>query len=92
VLTTVAEVMWHHGVDLYGYRDAALKKSYDAALELASNGETSKLLALPGIDAYPYVFRRYQEPRYLPVVGKLKPGFTLAISEHLHRYLRRRRL
>ena len=83
VLTTVAEVMWHHGVDLYGYQDTALKKSYDAALESAGNGEASKLLALPGIDAYQYVFRRYQEPRYLPVVGKLKPGFTLAISEHL---------
>jgi len=83
VLTTVAEVMWHHGVDLYGYQHAAMKKSYDAALESAGNGDVSKLLALPGIDAYQYVFRRYQEPGYLPVVGKLKPGFTLAISEQL---------
>jgi len=83
VLTTAAEVMWHHGVDLYGYQDKAMKKSYDAALESAGNGEVSNLLALPGIDAYQYVFRRYQEPRYLPVVAKLKPGFTLAIGEHL---------
>ena len=83
VLTTVAEVMWHHGVDLYGYQATAMKKPYDAALESARNGEVSKLLALPGIDAYQYVFRRYQEPRYLPIVGKLKPGFTLAIGEHL---------
>ena len=83
VLVTVAEVMWHHGVDLYGYQDTALKKSYDAALEWARNGEVSKLLALPGFDALQYVFRRYQDPRYLPIVGKLKPGFALAISEHL---------
>ncbi len=83
VLTTVAEMMWHHGVDLYGYQDTALKKSYDAALESARNDEISKLLALPGIDAFQYVFRRYEEPRYLPVVGKLKAGFALAISEHL---------
>lgn len=83
VLTTVAEVMWHHGVDLFGYQDAALKKSYDAALELAGTGDVSKLLALPGIDAYQYVFRRYRDSRYLPVVNKLRPGFTLAISEHL---------
>jgi len=83
VLTTVAEVMWHHGVDLYGYQDTALKKSYDAALEWAGNGEVSKLLALPGIDAYQYVFRRYRDPRYLPAVGQLKPGFRLAIGEHL---------
>jgi len=83
VLTTVAEVMWRHGVDLYGYQDAAMRKAYDAALELPGDGGISKLLALPGIDAYQYVYRHYQEPRYLPVIGKLKPGFTLAISEHL---------
>jgi hypothetical protein len=83
VLTTVAEVMWHHGVDLYGYQNSAMKKSYDAALESVGNGEVSKLLALPGIEAYQYAFRRYQEPRYLPVVSKLKPGFALAIGEHL---------
>jgi len=83
VLTTVAQVMWHHGVDLYGYRNAAMKKPYDAALEPAGNGDLSKLLALPGIDAYEYVFRHYQDPRYLPVIGKLKPGFTLAVGEHL---------
>jgi len=83
VLTTVAEVMWHHGLDLYDYNSAAMKKSFDAALEAAGNGETSKLLALPGSDAYQYAFHRYQESRYLRVVGKLKPGFTLAIGEHL---------
>jgi hypothetical protein len=83
VLTTVAEVMWHHGVDLYNYQEAAMKKSFDAALEPGGNSDVAQLLALPGIDAYQYVFRRYQEPRYLPVVAKLKPGFTLAIGEHL---------
>jgi hypothetical protein len=83
VLTTVAEVMWHRGVDLYAYQDQAMKKSYDAALELAGNGEVSKLLSLPGIDAYEYVFRRYQDPRYPPIISQLKPGFTLAIGEHL---------
>jgi hypothetical protein len=83
VLTTVAEVMWHRGVDLYGYQDSAIKKSYDAALASTQNGDVSSLLALPGIEAYQYVFRRYREPRYLPVVARLKPGFTLAIGEHL---------
>ena len=82
VLTTVAEVMWHHGVNLYDYRDRALKRAYDAAVASAA-GDVSVLLALPGADGFPYAFRRYQEPRYLPVVGRLNPGFTLAISEHL---------
>lgn len=83
VLTTVAEVMWHRGVDLYGYQDKALKKAYDAALEEAGKGEVAKLLALPGSEAYQYVFRRYQDSRYLPLVSKLKPRFTLAIGERL---------
>jgi hypothetical protein len=81
VLTTVAEVMWHRGVNLYDYQDDAMKKSYDAALESAGN--STALLALPGVDAYAYVFHHYQEPRYLPVVNELKPGFTLAIGEDL---------
>jgi hypothetical protein len=83
VLTTVAEVMWHQGTDLYGYQNTAMKKSYDAAVQSGGNDAVAKLLALPGIGAYEYAFCRYQEPRYLPVVGKLKPGFKLAISEHL---------
>jgi hypothetical protein len=83
VLTTVAEVMWHRGVDWYSYQDRAMKKAYDAVLESSGNGDVSKLLALPGIDGCQYVYRRYQEPRYLPLLAKLKPGFTLAISEHL---------
>ncbi len=70
-------------MDLYDYENTAMKKSYDAALQSAGNDEIPKLLSLPGIDAYQYAFRRYREPRYLPVVGKLKPGFTLALSEHL---------
>ena len=83
VLTTVAEVMWRRGVDLYGYQDRAMKRSYDAAIEAAGTGQISKLLALPGVEAYPCVFRHYQESRYWPVLARLKPGFTLAISEHL---------
>ena len=82
VLTTVAEVMRHHGLDLYAYGGAAIKKAYDAALVSAA-GDISVLLALPGVDGFPYAFHRYREPRYLPVVGRLKPGFTLAMGEHL---------
>ncbi|MFO1478385.1 MAG: hypothetical protein U1F98_17265 [Verrucomicrobiota bacterium] len=82
VLTTVAEVMRHHGLDLYAHQDRALKKSYDASVA-AVNGDVSKLLPLPGVDAFPYAFLRYQESKYLPVVSRLKPGFTFAISERL---------
>jgi hypothetical protein len=83
VLATVAEVLWHHGVNLYSCQDKALKKPYDAALAWGGNGDVSKLVALPGADAYAYVFRRYEDPRYLSIVRALRPGFALAIGEHL---------
>jgi hypothetical protein len=83
VLTAVAEVLWHHSVDLYGYQNAALKKSYDAALKPVAGLDAATLHALPGIDAYQYVFRHYQDQRYLSVIHQLTPAFTLAIGEHL---------
>jgi hypothetical protein len=33
VMTTVAELMWHRGVNLYAYKDAVVKQSFDAALK-----------------------------------------------------------
>jgi hypothetical protein len=83
VMTAVAEVMWHHGVDLYGYQNSTLKKSFEAALKSVGTYNASTLNSLPGIDAYPYAFHRYHDERYLPVIRQLTPGFTLAIGEHL---------
>jgi len=83
VLTAVAEVLWHRGVNLYGYQDAALKKSYDAALKSVGTLDASSVRSLPGINAYEYVFRHYQDARYPAVINQLKPSFTLAIGEHL---------
>jgi hypothetical protein len=83
VLTAVAEVMWHHGVDLYGYKDAAMKRSYDAALKSVGALDASALGSLPGIDTYQYAFRRYPDERYLSVIRQLTPSFTLAIGERL---------
>lgn len=83
VMTAVAEVLWHHGVDLYGYQDAALRHSYDAALTSITKLDASSLHVLPGLDSFPYAFRRYQDERYSSVISQLKPGFTLAIGEHL---------
>lgn len=77
VLTTVAEVMRHRGVDLYGYKDNAMKKSFDAGLK------SPNLLSLAGIDAYRYAFRRYRDPRYRAVVDKIKPGFEVEIGERM---------
>lgn len=83
VLTAVAEVLWHHNVDLYSYQDAMLKRSFDAGLNSLGDLDASHLNSLPGVDAYQYAFRRYQDQRYLSVIRKLTPSFTLAIGEHL---------
>ena len=83
VMTAVAEILWHHSVDLYSYQDAALKRSFDAGLKPVGSLDASTLRALPGIDAYQYAFRRYQDERYLSVIHQLTPSLTLAIGEHL---------
>jgi hypothetical protein len=81
-------VMWHHGVDLYSYQNMAMKKPFDAGLALIlpssaapSDAEYAKLLGVPGVNAYEYAFRRYQDARYLPLINKLKPVLVLAVGE-----------
>ena len=88
IMISVAEVMWHHGVDLYSYRNMAMKKPFDAGLSLIlpssaapSDAEYAKLLGMPGVNAYEYAFRRYQDARYLPLINKLKPSLVLAVGE-----------
>jgi hypothetical protein len=88
IMTSVAEVMWHHGVDLYGYQNQALKKPFDAGLSLLlpdstapSHADYAQLLGAPGINAYEYAFRRYQDARYLPLISRLKPALVLAVGE-----------
>jgi hypothetical protein len=83
VLTTVAEVMWHRGIDLYSYQDRALKQPFDAVVAGIADGQVAKLLSLPGVSSCQYAFRRYQDARYLPLVRELKPDLVLAIGEHL---------
>jgi hypothetical protein len=88
IMISVAEVMWHHGVDLYSYQKMAMKKPFDAGLSLMlpsaavpSDGEYAKLLVMPSVIAYEYAFRRYQDARYLPLINKLKPALVLAVGE-----------
>ena len=88
IMISVAEVMWPHGVDLYGYRDMALKKPFDAGLSLIlpsaaapSDAGYAKRPGLPGVNAYAYAFRWYQDARYLPLINQLKPALVLAVGE-----------
>ena len=45
-LFNAAEVLWHHGVDMYRYRNGALKRLLDSEIALASPDETLTLPAL----------------------------------------------
>ncbi len=88
ILVSVAEVMWHHGVNLYSYQNRAMKRPFDAGLSLIlpsaagpSDGEYAKLPGMPGVIAYEYAFRRYQDTRYLPLINQLKPALVLAVGE-----------
>ncbi len=89
VLTSVAEVMWHHGMDLYSHQNLALKRPFDLALPLTTSATStsstsalkdvdySKLVVLSGINAYEYAYRRYHDSRYLPLIRMLRPSLVV---------------
>jgi hypothetical protein len=84
VLTSVAEVMWHHGVDLYSYQNMALKRAFDAGIlpaSTSSDAEMGKLAGVSGLNSYEYAFRRYQDAHYLPLIKRLKPTLVLEVGE-----------
>lgn len=71
-----AETLWHHGIDLYRYRNGALKRLFDSPLQFAypdlrtpaihDSGSTS----ITSYEAYlyEYAYRRYQDPAYLSIL------------------------
>lgn len=88
VMTEVAEVMWHRGVDLYGYDNMALKKPFDAGLQLMlgtdakpADPEFAKLIGTPSTVAYEYAYRRFRDPRYVALIQKLKSRLAMTESQ-----------
>ncbi len=77
-LVTYAEVAWHHGIDLYRYRDGALKRLFDSPLQYAYPDLTTPAIhdsghgSIVGREAYLYEFayRRYRDGRYLPILDQ----------------------
>ena len=85
VMVRVAEVMWHRGVDLYSYQSFALKRLFDYPLKSDSQdpldagmigADMAALLKVSGVNTYEYAFRRYRDPRYLSIIGKLPKNIT----------------
>ncbi|MGA2324085.1 MAG: carbohydrate binding domain-containing protein [Sedimentisphaerales bacterium] len=80
IMASVAEICWHHGIDLYSYHDATMKKIFDYPLAFSSTeASTSESLEikyrefsrLQGVTAYDYAFLRYRDPLYLPVIERM---------------------
>ena len=76
-LIAAAETLWHHGIDMYRYRNGALKGLFDFPMLLAYPDMT-----LPALNdahrehlvggnmpvLYEYAYRRYRDPAYLPII------------------------
>jgi hypothetical protein len=80
VMVKVAEVMWHHETDLYGYQNGVLKRLFYFPIHVSpsstttsslSDSEYTKLAKMPGINVYEYAFRRYRDEHYLPVIKRM---------------------
>ena len=73
-----AEVLWHHGLDMYRYRDCALKRLFDSPLQFSYPDLTTPAMHDSGHDSivgrdsflYEYAYRRYRDPNYLLVLNQ----------------------
>jgi hypothetical protein len=73
-----AEVLWHHGMDLWRHRDGVLKRLFDSPLQFAYPDLTAPATndtshgSIVGHDAflYEYAYRRYRDPAYLAILDQ----------------------
>ncbi len=88
-LITNAEILWHKGIDMYGYRDAALKSLFDSPLKYAYPDLKSPAVndsgsaSIIGRDAYLYEFayRRYKDPTYIPILQRVSKRLSAAFQQ-----------
>jgi hypothetical protein len=73
-----AEVLWHHGIDMYRFHDCVFKRLFDSPLQFAYPDLTTPAThdsgrdSIVGGDAYVYEFayRRYRDPKYLLILNQ----------------------
>ncbi len=78
-LITEAEILWHHGVDMYRYRNGVLKRLFDSPIRFAYPNlatpaiHDSNSTSIIGRESYLYEFgyRRYRDPRYLDILNRI---------------------
>jgi hypothetical protein len=77
-LVADAEILWHHGIDMYRYRDAALKKLFDSPIRYAyANLETPAISdggggSIVGYESnlWEYGYLRYRDPQYFLILNQ----------------------
>jgi hypothetical protein len=74
-----AETLWHHNIDMYSYRDGALKRLFDSPIQYSYPDLTTPAMhdshhgSILGVDSflYEYAYRRYQDPAYVPILNQV---------------------
>jgi len=77
-LVMYAEILRHHGIDMYSYRDAAMKGLFDSPLVAAYPDLTapatndSGRASIVGRESYlwEYGWQRYKDPKYLSILNQ----------------------
>jgi len=74
-----AEMLWHHGIDMYRNNDCALKRLFDSPIEYSYPDFTAPAFhdsghaSIFGGDSflYEYAYRRYRDPAYLQILNQI---------------------
>jgi len=88
-LITDAEILWHKGINMYAYRDAALKCLFDSPLQYAYPDlrspaiNDSSSVSIIGRESYLYEFayRRYKDPKYIPILQQVGQHLGAAFQQ-----------
>lgn len=88
-LITNAEILWHHGIDLYRYRDGALKSLFDSPLQISYPNLRTPAIHDSGYGSivsgdaylYEYAYRRYRDPAYLLVLNQVGRHFAATYQQ-----------
>lgn len=78
-LVVDAEILWHRGIDMYRYRDGAMKAIFDSPILFSYPNYITPAIhdsgnaSIVGREAYLYEFgyKRYRDPAYLPILQKV---------------------
>ena len=85
-----AEMLWHHGIDMYRYRDSALKALFDSPLRFSYPDLTAPAIhdsghgSIVGNESflYEYAYRRYRDPSYLLILNQVGKHFDAHFQQY----------